>query len=121
MSFDYSKLATLKPKLIPGNKADTDSTGVPSEPLGEVEPKSAQSSPTYLDATHTLSEQKIYSVMYRAERERHWGFLELSRLTGIRSDTTIRRAIDGLIAKLSIEVTAYQNGNRLGPRYRVFT
>lgn len=145
MSFDYSKLATLKPKLTSAIYEDTVATGVgtpaltpvatgvttpvatpvaagvPIERASGVDTSSPPSSPAYLDATHTLSEQKIYSVMYRADHERHWGYLELSRLTGIRSDTTIRRAIDGLIAKLSIEVTAYQNGNRLGPRYRVYT
>jgi hypothetical protein len=78
----------------------------------------------YLDATHTASEAQVYSVMYRETvsknmRERHFGPTELMKKTGIRSDRTIRRAIDGLLAKLSIEITAYAEGSPLGPRYRV--
>lgn len=79
----------------------------------------------YLDATHTASEAQVYSVMYRETvsrnlRERHFGPTELMKKTGIRSDRTIRRAIDGLLAKLSVEITAYAEGSPLGPRYRVY-
>lgn len=78
-----------------------------------------------LDATHSGSEQKVYSVMYRETiskgvRERHFGFKEISRRTGIRSDYTVRKAIDGLIAKCSIEIVGYAHGNPLGPRYRIY-
>jgi hypothetical protein len=80
--------------------------------------------PHYLDATHTPSESQIYSIMYRETvsknlRDRHFGPTELMQKTGIRSDRTVRRAIDGLIAKLSIEIVAYAPGSPLGPRYRV--
>ena len=79
----------------------------------------------YLDATHTASEQRIYSVMYRetlskGQRDRHFGFKELCVKTGIRSDRTIRRALDGLQEKLSVEIISYFHGNPLGPRYRVY-
>jgi hypothetical protein len=79
----------------------------------------------YLDATHTASEKSVYSVMYRETvtrgvADRHFGFKELSQKTGIRSDKTMRVAIDGLIEKLSIEIIAYQHGSPLGPRFRVF-
>jgi hypothetical protein len=81
--------------------------------------------PAFLDATHTSSESRIYSIMYRETiskgvRERHFGPKELCDKTGIRSDRTIRTAIDGLILKLSIEIVSNTNGNPLGPRYRVF-
>jgi hypothetical protein len=85
----------------------------------------ARTSPQYLDATHTASEQRVYSVMYRETvsrgvRERHFGPKELCERTGIRSDRTIRTALDGLIEKLSIEIVSHANGSPLGPRYRVF-
>jgi hypothetical protein len=93
----------------------------PARPAGEENTFQAQ----YLDATHTASEQRIYSVMYRETvsrgiRERHFGPSELCRKTGIRSDRTIRTAIHGLIQKLSIQIVSNINGNPLGPRYRVF-
>ncbi len=79
----------------------------------------------YLDATHTGAEQRIYSVMYRrtisaGQRERHFGMKDLLEQTGIKAQQTIRTAIDGLIAKKSIEITEYKNGNPFGPRYRVY-
>jgi hypothetical protein len=84
-----------------------------------------RTSPQYLDATHTASEQRVYSVMYRetlsrGARERHFGPKELCEKTGIRSDRTIRTALDGLIEKLSIEIVSNSTGSPLGPRYRVF-
>jgi hypothetical protein len=56
----------------------------------------------------------------RGVRERHFGPKELCEKTGIRSDRTIRTALDGLIAKQSIEIVSHFNGSPLGPRYRVF-
>jgi hypothetical protein len=53
-------------------------------------------------------------------RDRHFGPAELMKKTGIRSDRTVRRAIDGLLAKLSIEIISYTVGSQLGPRYRIF-
>ena len=113
-------------------------TGVQSESSARNIPAPSESSPPestfesenkdkqpYLDATHTASEQQIYSVMYRetlskGQRERHFGFKELCAKTGIRSDRTIRLALDGLQEKLSVEIVSYSHGNPLGPRYRVY-
>lgn len=113
-------------------------TGVPQENSSQVlSASSASSAPEerfesdnkdkqpYLDATHTASEQRIYSVMYRetlskGQKERHFGFRELYAKTGIRSDRTIRRALDGLQEKLSVEIISYHHGSPLGPRYRVY-
>ncbi|HYO62573.1 MAG TPA: hypothetical protein VER08_02840 [Pyrinomonadaceae bacterium] len=96
----------------------------PALPETSTEPESKDKQP-YLDATHTASEQRIYSVMYRetvskGQRERHFGFKELCGKTGIRSDRTIRLALDGLQEKLSVEIVSYSHGNPLGPRYRVY-
>lgn len=79
----------------------------------------------YLDATHTSSEQIVYSYMYRqtisqSVRERHFGPKELLIATPIRSHVTIRKAIDGLIRKLSIQIVKFVNGSPFGPRYRVY-
>ena len=102
-------------------------TGVatPAEIVGESQRESLRTSPQYLDATHTASEQRVYSIMYRETvsrgiRERHFGPKELCEKTGIRSDRTIRTALDGLIAKLSVEIVSHFNGSPLGPRYHLF-
>jgi hypothetical protein len=102
-------------------------TGVdaPVENIVESQREPPRTSPQYLDATHTASEQRVYSVMYRETvsrgiKERHFGPKELCEKTGIRSDRTIRTALDGLISKLSVEIVSHLNGSPLGPRYRVF-
>lgn len=79
-----------------------------------------------LDATHTSSETRIYSVMYRetiskGTNSQYFGTKRLMALTGIRGDHTVRRAIDGLIIKMSIEIIDTNYGNPIGPRYRVFS
>jgi hypothetical protein len=91
----------------------------------DIQRESPRTSPQYLDATHTASEQRVYSVMYRETvsrgvRERHFGPKELCEKSGIRSDRTIRTALDGLIEKLSIEIVSNSVGSPLGPRYRIF-
>ncbi len=97
----------------------------PVDITGEAPREASRASTQYLDATHTASEQRVYSVMYRetisrGTRERHFGPKELCEKTGIRSDRTIRTALDGLISKLSVEIVSQYNGSPLGPRYRVF-
>jgi hypothetical protein len=94
-----------------------------SKPEGNAE--AVEERLPYLDATHTASEKSIYSVMYRETiskgvNERHFGFKELSHKTGIRSDRTVRVALQGLQVKLSVEIISYQHGNPIGPRYRVY-
>jgi hypothetical protein len=59
-------------------------------------------------------------TLSKGQRDRHFGFKELCVKTGIRSDRTIRRALDGLQEKLSVEIISYFHGNPLGPRYRVY-
>lgn len=59
-------------------------------------------------------------TLSKGQRERHFGFKELCVKTGIRSDRTIRLALDGLQEKLSVEIVSYFHGNPLGPRYRVY-
>jgi hypothetical protein len=102
----------------------TGATTPVTEPAAAPPEAGDRQQPQYLDATHTASESQIYSIMYRETisknlRDRHFGPTELMQKTGIRSDRTVRRAIDGLISKLSIEIVAYAPGSPLGPRYRV--
>jgi hypothetical protein len=78
-----------------------------------------------LDATHTSSEQLVYNYMYRETisrglRERHFGPSELLKATPIRSHVTVRKAIDGLVEKFSIEIVSNVFGSPFGPRYRVY-
>lgn len=78
-----------------------------------------------LDATHAYSEQLVYNYMFRETiskgiRERHFGPKELLKATPIRSHVTVRKAIDGLVEKLSIEIVSNVFGSPFGPRYRVY-
>jgi hypothetical protein len=79
-----------------------------------------------LDATHTSAEAKVYSIMYRQTisrglRERHFSNLDLMKATGLRSDNTVRAALRGLRAKLSIELIGHERFFRYGQNYRVYS
>jgi hypothetical protein len=78
-----------------------------------------------LDATHTSAEAKVYSIMYRQTisrglRDRHFSNLDLMKATGLRSDNTVRAALRGLRAKLSIELIGHERFFRYGQNYRVY-
>lgn len=92
---------------------------------GAPTPDESQRPVQALDATHTSSEQLVYNYMYRETisrgiRERHFGPKELLKATPIRSHVTVRKAIDGLVEKLSIEIVSNVFGSPFGPRYRVY-
>src|SRR5579885_1479421 len=81
---------------------------------------------TYLDATHSGSEQRVYSQMYRHTiskgiSERHFSTPELMKMTGIRSDRTVRTALQGLEEKLSIKKLRSIPGDPAGPFFAVFS
>ena len=119
-------VSTPVPTGVPAKDSTQSSSALPGSTVPETKPESDfQDKQTYLDATHTASEQRIYSVMYRetlskGQKERHFGFKELCVKTGIRSDRTMRLALDGLQEKLSVEIVSYFHGSPLGPRYRVY-
>lgn len=104
-------------------ETDEPSVNVPPDTSVDALPRASQ--PQYLDATHTASEQRVYSVMYRetiskGTRERHYGPKELCAKTGIRSDRTVRIAVRGLLQKFSIEIVSHGAYFPQGPRYRIF-
>lgn len=124
-------LTTVPTTVIPSPLSPTSETEVDALPSDEA-PLSGPSDsltrnatqPQYLDATHTASEQRVYSLMYRETiskgmRERHYGPKELCAKTGIRSDRTIRMAVRGLVQKFSIEIVSHGAYFPQGPKYRV--
>lgn len=95
-------------------------------PLGQF---SGSSSQDYLMALLTLSHSPVEDQLYRAMLQEASGAEEssgtfsirtLARLTGINSFSTIRRALSGLLAKLSIESKTPAVREREGVVYRVF-
>jgi Fe-S cluster biogenesis protein NfuA len=89
----------------------------------------AESQYIHLDATRTPNEQKLYSNLLRDLRKRVaeleptygkntglYGYSALLKLTGIRSKTTIRVAIEGLLIKEDIEIIAR---SKFGTVYRI--
>lgn len=78
--------------------------------------------------SHTPIEQRIYAAMLASalagSGESAFTARELISLTGVRSLTTIRRALDGLLLKLSVERAPKGNGNgkrEHGTGYCVYT
>src|SRR5688500_2651087 len=78
--------------------------------------------------THTPLEHRIYSTMLNMQHHESakasFTVRSLASLTGIQSLSTVRRALDRLLLKLSVERTAKQNGNRKPDQssvYRAYT
>lgn len=124
-----TEAATTTPTVtqIPASKIDAPSSPPRRAPqaAGVPVPDDTPRRSEALDATHTSSEQLVYNFMYRETisrgiRERHFGPKELLAATPIRSHVTVRKAIDGLIAKLSIEIVSNVFGSPFGPRYRIY-
>jgi DNA-binding CsgD family transcriptional regulator len=83
-------------------------------PLGEKNEHSSDGHALDLVAlSHTAVEHRLYSVMLASGPNGPQSFTarRLMDLTGIRSVSTIRRALEGLVAKLSIERHAKPDGN----------
>jgi DNA-binding CsgD family transcriptional regulator len=97
-------------------------------PLGEyTELSPFQYALALVALTHSSVEHRLYSAMLSAldhePSEALFTVRGLASMTGIPSFSTIRRALDGLLVKLSIERTARQNGNgkrAQGNVYRVY-
>ncbi|MGH9822995.1 MAG: hypothetical protein ACREDR_07080 [Blastocatellia bacterium] len=81
--------------------------------------------PMDLARTHNGSEHKLYSCLYELMalsglRERQFTHREMSERTGIRSSSSVKEAVKGLIAKQSIELLWTEPGNTGGSMYRVY-
>ncbi len=107
-------------------------SGVDSKtyPLGEhSEHSQGRSTMALVALSHTPGEQRIYRAMLLAvdDNGKPAALLTARRLmalTGIRSLSTIRRGLEGLLAKLSIERELKANGNgtrEAGAAYRVYS
>jgi DNA-binding CsgD family transcriptional regulator len=107
-------------KLIPVG-ADTE-----TYPLGENSVFTNGSALTLLSLSHTAIEHRIYLAMLSAtdsSTPAQFTARQLRQLTNIGSLSTIRRGLDGLLAKLSIKRESVTNGASIrdpGNRYRVF-
>jgi DNA-binding CsgD family transcriptional regulator len=99
-------------------------------PLGEKIERSIDGPAMALVAlSHTPVERRLYAAMLMAlapsEKESDlFTVRRVMQLTGIHSLSTIRRGLEGLVAKFSVEREAKPNGNGTrdhGVAYRVFT
>jgi len=100
-------------------------------PLGEkIDSSATDSNLALLALSHTPVERRLYAAMLAAVNgspepsARVFTVRALMELTGIVSLSTIRRGLEGLVGKFSVERLANSNGN--GTRehstsYRVFT
>jgi DNA-binding CsgD family transcriptional regulator len=74
--------------------------------------------------SHTSVEHRLYSTMLsqRADlsRPNHFTARSLMDLTGIRSLSTVRRGLEGLVTKLSVDKNGRQNGDQANA-YRVYS
>ena len=115
--------------MLPHLSSNNTPTAPETYPLGE------KGGPTYaafalalVSLSHTPIEQRIYAAMLASalacSTESFFTVRELISLTGVQSATTIRRALDGLLGKLSIDRIARTNGKGKranGSGYRVYT
>jgi DNA-binding CsgD family transcriptional regulator len=99
-------------------------------PLGEKIERTIDGPAMALVAlSHTPVERRLYAAMLMAlsQSEKESDLFTVRRvmqLTGIRSLSTIRRGLEGLVAKFSVERESKLNGNGArdhGVAYRVFT
>lgn len=92
-------------------------TGSKTYPLGEQgEHFGDGNAMAVLSLSHTPLEHRLYTAMLAANLGKGITTVDLSTrrlmdLTGIRSHSTVRRGLEGLLAKLSIERRQVDNGN----------
>lgn len=114
--------------MFPHRNSNTGPVEPETYPLGEKRDASGSGfALAVVSLSHTPVEQKIYLAMLSyAETSKDSSFTarSLMSLTGIRSLSTIRRGLDGLRVKLSIERAPKENGNGKrdqGNTYRAYS
>ena len=115
--------------MLPHLSSINTPTAPETYPLGEKGgPSYAAFALALVSLSHTPIEQRIYAAMLASTlacpTESSVTARELISLTGVQSATTIRRALDGLLGKLSIERIPRTNGKGTrthGRGYRVYT
>jgi len=104
--------------MFPDKLAEPAAAELETYPLGEKTEPSAGPTP-YIPAvialSHTNLEQRLYAAMLQASTNglngHYFTARQLMELTGLRSLSTIRRGLEGLLVKLSIERNGRSNGN----------
>jgi DNA-binding CsgD family transcriptional regulator len=96
-------------------------------PLGEQSEQGQRVSMAFVALSHSPVEQQLYAAMLAGIESGNspatFSARRLMTLTNIRSLSTIRRGLEGLMLKLSIEREKRNNGNGgrdLGAAYRVY-
>ena len=98
-------------------------------PLGEKSEQAEHGNAIALVAlSHTPAEQRLYSAMLAVKKEspgtETFTVRTLMDLTGIRSLSTVRRGLEGLLVKLSIDKNGRENGESKRDQahaYRVYS
>jgi DNA-binding CsgD family transcriptional regulator len=115
--------------MFPDKLPESAAAELKTYPLGEKTEPSAGPTP-YIPAvialSHTNLEQRLYSAMLTASvngpNGHHFTARQLMELTGLRSLSTIRRGLEGLLVKLSIERNGGENGKKeVANLYRCFS
>ena len=70
--------------------------------------------------SHSSVEHRLYSAMLSQAVQIQFTARSLMDLTGIRSLSTVRRGLEGLVIKLSVEKNGRQNGDQ-ATAYRVYS
>lgn len=109
--------------MFPQKRQFTTQADSKTYPLGEKEQPSDERALALIALSHTHLEHRIYTSMLaetsgQVSRVAFFSTRQLMALAGIRSSSTLRRGLDGLIAKLSIERQGNGNGDP-GRRYLV--
>ena len=111
--------------MFPQNSPINNQAGSETYPLGEPgELASGERALAFVAFSHTPLEHRIYLAMLsetsaRDDRTGLFNARQLMALTNIRSSSSVRRGLEGLIAKHSIERQSNDGNGGLARHYRV--